>query len=234
VVPVKGLATRPSSARSELHGLYTRDARGRVLIRVWMRTAARSEVVKTRTFMRTFLHEVCHHLDYELFRLEDSLHTEGFFKRESSLMRQILPKGATKARCAPARRTKALSEAEPAMDLGPNPAEAIMAMLKGKTEPDVSRGAASAAVRRTTRQSPEPESDPEPPEDIVDEGWWRELDEPSPGASADFDSEPQAEASRKRVYDPGFDAEVVVAHTEEPQATLSQEPGQKSQTTLPF
>jgi hypothetical protein len=43
-----------------------------------------------RTFLRTLLHEVCHHLDYDLLRLPDSFHTEGFYKRESSLLKQIL------------------------------------------------------------------------------------------------------------------------------------------------
>jgi hypothetical protein len=35
-----------------------------------------------------------HHVDYELLRLEDSFHTEGFFKRESSLFRQLVPEAA--------------------------------------------------------------------------------------------------------------------------------------------
>ena len=30
-------------------------------------------------------------LDYDLLRLADSFHTEGFFRRESSLARQVLP-----------------------------------------------------------------------------------------------------------------------------------------------
>jgi hypothetical protein len=58
-----------------------------------MRTAQRRQVVKFRTFLRTLLHELCHHLDYELLRLADSFHTEGFYKRESSLLRQILGEG---------------------------------------------------------------------------------------------------------------------------------------------
>ncbi|MEK7221411.1 MAG: hypothetical protein AAB253_09470 [candidate division NC10 bacterium] len=33
---------------------------------------------------------MCHHLDYELLDLADSFHTEGFYKRESSLLRQLL------------------------------------------------------------------------------------------------------------------------------------------------
>ena len=55
-----------------------------------MRTAYHKRVVAFRTFLRTLLHEVCHHLDYELLKLEDSFHTEGFFKRESSLFKQLL------------------------------------------------------------------------------------------------------------------------------------------------
>jgi len=32
------------------------------------------------------------HLDYEHLRLPDSFHTEGFFKRESSLFYQLVPR----------------------------------------------------------------------------------------------------------------------------------------------
>jgi len=30
-------------------------------------------------------------LDYQRFRLDDSFHTEGFYRRESSLLRQLYP-----------------------------------------------------------------------------------------------------------------------------------------------
>ena len=43
----------------------------------WMRTARRKQVVAFRTFLRTFLHEIGHHLDYELLRLAETFHTEG-------------------------------------------------------------------------------------------------------------------------------------------------------------
>jgi hypothetical protein len=56
-----------------------------------MRTAQRAQVVKFKTFLRTLLHELCHHLDYEHLKLEESFHTEGFYKRESSLLRQLYP-----------------------------------------------------------------------------------------------------------------------------------------------
>lgn len=88
------LAVRPSRNWGELHGLYTPGEAGRPSrATVWMRTAQRRQVVKFRTFLRTLLHELCHHLDYELLRLQDSFHTEGFYKRESSLLRQLLGEG---------------------------------------------------------------------------------------------------------------------------------------------
>ncbi len=85
------LAVRPSSGWGELHGLYTAEERRTPVIRVWMRTARQGRVVAFRTFLRTLLHELVHHLDYHHLKLGDSLHTEGFFRRESSLFRQIVP-----------------------------------------------------------------------------------------------------------------------------------------------
>jgi hypothetical protein len=91
-VDVGVLAVRPSLRDAELHGLYTRDEKRRPRIRVWMRTVRHKRVVAFRTFLRTLLHEVGHHLDYEHLRLADSFHTEGFFKRESSLFYQLVPR----------------------------------------------------------------------------------------------------------------------------------------------
>lgn len=94
---VKVLAVRPSASWGELHGLYE-PARGRAsaIITLWMRTAKHRRVVAFRAFLRTFLHEFCHHLDYELYRLPDSFHTEGFYKRESSLFHQLVPESRSK------------------------------------------------------------------------------------------------------------------------------------------
>lgn len=99
-VSVRVLAARPRSDFGELHGLYVREPDERPVLQVWMRTAAHARVVAFRTFLRTLLHEVGHHLDYELLGLEDSLHTEGFFRRESSLMRQLVPSRAKKRQVA--------------------------------------------------------------------------------------------------------------------------------------
>jgi hypothetical protein len=90
-VDVKVLAVRPELRAAELHGLYTRDGARRPRIRVWMRTLRFKRVVAFRTFLRTLLHEVCHHLDYTLLGLADSFHTQGFFSRESSLFKQLVP-----------------------------------------------------------------------------------------------------------------------------------------------
>jgi hypothetical protein len=72
---VRVLAKRPSDDWGELHGLY--------------------EPVDRNQTAR-MLHELCHHLDYELFSLEESFHTEGFYKRESSLFHQIVRDSAKK------------------------------------------------------------------------------------------------------------------------------------------
>lgn len=90
-VLVTVLAVRPTLRASELHGLYTREAGRAPWIQVWMRTASQKRVVAFRTFLRTLLHELAHHLDYTYLKLADSFHTEGFFKRESSLFKQVVP-----------------------------------------------------------------------------------------------------------------------------------------------
>lgn len=94
-VRVSVLARRPELRDGELHGLYEPAERGEpVRIKLWMRTVHHKRVVAFRTFLRTLLHEFCHHLDYERFELQDSFHTEGFYKRESSLLKQLLPSGS--------------------------------------------------------------------------------------------------------------------------------------------
>ncbi len=90
-VSMRVLARRPSDATAELHGLYEREEGRMPIIRVWMRTAAHERPVAFRTFVRVVAHELCHHLDYDKFELADSMHTQGFFRRESSLVKQLLP-----------------------------------------------------------------------------------------------------------------------------------------------
>jgi len=91
-VRVRVLERRPADSGGELQGLYEPDeiTGGRARISVWMRTAQRVQVVKFRTFLRTLVHEACHHLDYEHFHLAETFHTEGFYARESALVRELL------------------------------------------------------------------------------------------------------------------------------------------------
>lgn len=90
-VTVKVLAVRPHNAYGELHGLYKPLQKMHpAIMTVWMKTAQQKRVVAFKTFLRTLLHEICHHLDYEYFRLPYSFHTEGFYKRESSLFHQLV------------------------------------------------------------------------------------------------------------------------------------------------
>lgn len=96
------LADRPAGHWGELHGLYNPGQGGRIT--VWMRTARRRQVVAFRTFLRTLLHELCHHLDFVLLGLDNSFHTTGFYRRESSLYRQLNPLGP--GRQPPPRRPR--------------------------------------------------------------------------------------------------------------------------------
>jgi hypothetical protein len=88
---VEVLAARPHGRWGELQGLYIEDRRGRApRVQLWMRTARQRRVVAFRTYLRTLLHELCHHLDYRYLKLADSFHTQGFYQRESSLFHQLV------------------------------------------------------------------------------------------------------------------------------------------------
>ena len=89
-VRVRVLARRPSGSYGELHGLYEpSEENPPARITVWMRTVQRKQVVAFRSFLRTLVHEFLHHLDYEHFKLPETFHTEGFYKRESSLAKAL-------------------------------------------------------------------------------------------------------------------------------------------------
>ncbi len=90
-VKVEVLAARPHSRWGELHGLYTQERGRKPKIQLWMRTAKKKRVVAFRSYLRTLLHEVGHHVDYTGLRLPESYHTQGFYKRESSLFHQLVP-----------------------------------------------------------------------------------------------------------------------------------------------
>ncbi len=89
---IQVLAVRPSDDWGELHGLYLPEENGSTAkIQLWMRTAKHKRVVAFKSYLRTLLHEICHHLDYELYKFPETFHTEGFYNRESSLFHQLVP-----------------------------------------------------------------------------------------------------------------------------------------------
>jgi hypothetical protein len=149
-VEVRILAARPADSGGELHGLYEREEGRRALIRIWMRTAKHKQVVAFRTFLRTLLHEVCHHLDFELLGLEETLHTEGFFQRESSLLMQLAPPAtagskragsarAGGARAGSTRTNSALTGSAPAGSVRAGSARAQKAGRTAPTQPPTKR-----------------------------------------------------------------------------------------------
>jgi hypothetical protein len=84
---VRVLAARPLRIReggwgTELFGDYDPQSK---LIRVWLRTAILKDVTSFGTFLSTLCHELCHHLDFELFGFHDSWHTRGFYERAAVL-----------------------------------------------------------------------------------------------------------------------------------------------------
>jgi hypothetical protein len=94
-IRLRVLAARPADDYGELHGLYEpEDGATPARITAWMRTAQKKQVVAFKSFLRTVVHEVCHHLDYELFKLPETFHTEGFYKRESALANALLAQEA--------------------------------------------------------------------------------------------------------------------------------------------
>ena len=95
------LAQRPSDDYGELHGLYEPEEGRRAKITVWMRTAAKQQVVAFKSFLRTVVHELGHHLDYELFAFEETFHTEGFYKRESSLANALFVQESASVQASP-------------------------------------------------------------------------------------------------------------------------------------
>jgi hypothetical protein len=116
-VRVEVLERRPARGGSELHGLYEYGPSGHTSTRrrilVWMYTARLGKVVAFRTFLRTLVHEICHHLDVTLLHLPESLHTEGFYARESLLVRRLLgEEDIPPAARAGARRTPSPSRKE--------------------------------------------------------------------------------------------------------------------------
>jgi hypothetical protein len=160
-VRVEVLAARPHSNWGELHGLYTQEPRRPAKIQLWMRTAKQRRVVAFRTYLRTLLHEVGHHVDYAYLKLADSYHTEGFYKRESSFFHQLVSDAAVEATPEGARwagvknalgKTPAhyalLARSDRLERLSRGPGD-VAKLLRGRSEARLTRRPADAAWSAT-------------------------------------------------------------------------------------
>ena len=94
-VDVHVLAVRPSDIDGELHGLYEPDEElpHRAHHASGCAPRRRSRWSRSGRSCGRVVHEFLHHLDYEHFKLPETFHTEGFYRRESSLANALLGRG---------------------------------------------------------------------------------------------------------------------------------------------
>ena len=150
-VRVEVLAARPHSRWGELHGLYTQERGRKPKIQLWMRTAKKKRVVAFRSYLRTLLHEVGHHVDYTGLRLPESYHTQGFYKRESSLFHQLVPEAKGRV-TMPTMEEYAKLPAEDRMRRMARTADELAAAIRGHDDatlarrPDAKSWAAKEAI----------------------------------------------------------------------------------------
>ena len=135
-VRVEVLAARPHAGWGELHGLYTAERGKTPKIQLWMRTAKQKRVVAFRTYLRTLLHEVGHHIDYTGLRLAESYHTEGFYKRESSLFHQLV---TDRRATVPTMEEYAKQPREQRLKRLERTADELAAAIAGQSEATLSR-----------------------------------------------------------------------------------------------
>ena len=139
-VQVEVLAARPHARWGELHGLYVNERGKLPKIQLWMRTAKQKRVVAFRTYLRTLLHEVGHHVDYTGLRLPESYHTEGFYKRESSLFHQLVtPFTAERRTAVPTMEEYATQPIAERMKRLARTGDELAAAIKGRDEAVLAR-----------------------------------------------------------------------------------------------
>jgi hypothetical protein len=58
-------------------------------ITMYNSTAIKKQAVSIKTFTHTLLHEFVHHYDFQVLKMENSLHCVGFYKRISDLQNKL-------------------------------------------------------------------------------------------------------------------------------------------------
>lgn len=56
---------------------------------IWNTTAKTNKTISPKSFFDTLIHEFCHHYDFEFLKLNDSLHTKGFYMRINDLKNKL-------------------------------------------------------------------------------------------------------------------------------------------------
>jgi hypothetical protein len=139
---------------AEYYGLTTWEDGKQPLIELWMRTRAQRRIVAFKTYMRTLIHELLHHLDYSYLGLRESFHTQGFFKRESSLFRQLVTERPSRTATsenmgAPGSTRHKQRSADEEREAAPSPCTQRM---EPKAEPDPPSASGRRRKRGTNKQ----------------------------------------------------------------------------------
>lgn len=79
--------TQNGKLKSKTLGIYYANNAN---IRVFEFTAMRGKSVAPKTAFDTLLHELCHHFDYKILKLQSSIHSAGFYKRIGYLKSELL------------------------------------------------------------------------------------------------------------------------------------------------
>ena len=139
---------------AEYYGLTIWEDGKQPLIELWMRTRAQRRVVAFKTYMRTLIHELLHHLDYSYLGLEETFHTQGFFKRESSLFRQLVTErpsqtGVSENMGEPGSTRHKQQSADEEREAAPSPCTQRM---EPKAEPDPPKSSGRRCKRKENEQ----------------------------------------------------------------------------------
>lgn len=90
ISPVKVFVSsnkRPVKRRGEIHGYYMVKEHK---IIIYNTTPKTRQPIAIKTFFDTLIHEFIHHYDYQVLKLEYSVHTLGFYKRVDDLKKKLI------------------------------------------------------------------------------------------------------------------------------------------------
>ena len=89
IVRVKlNVTERPRLQRgnAQIYGRYGLNTKSIVIYNTTPKT---HKEVSGKSFFDTLIHEFCHHLDYNFYKLDNSLHTKGFYMRINDLKNKL-------------------------------------------------------------------------------------------------------------------------------------------------